>query len=50
MVILGICNMFGEGISMAFGDFLSSRAEMQFEKSEREREEWEVKNIPELEK
>ena len=47
---MGIANLFADGISMGMGDFLSSRAEMQFEKAERRREEWECENYLEGEK
>eukprot|EP01060_Flectonema_neradi_P037034 TRINITY_DN7340_c0_g1_i1.p1 TRINITY_DN7340_c0_g1~~TRINITY_DN7340_c0_g1_i1.p1 ORF type:complete len:319 (+),score=77.79 TRINITY_DN7340_c0_g1_i1:67-957(+) len=50
VLILGFANLFADGFSMGFGEFLSSRAELDFAKSEREREEWEFKNSPDLEK
>lgn len=50
VLIMGIANLFADGISMGMGDFLSSRAEMQFEKAERKREEWECDNYLEGEK
>ena len=50
VLILGFANLFADGFSMGFGEFLSSRAELDFAKSEREREEWEFENAPDLEK
>jgi vacuolar iron transporter family protein len=44
LLILGFANLFADGISMAFGDFLSTRAEQEYHKAERKREEWEVDN------
>jgi VIT1/CCC1 family predicted Fe2+/Mn2+ transporter len=49
-LILGFANLIADGIAMAFGDVLSSRAEQQYQRAEREREEWELQNYPEGEK
>lgn len=50
IIIMGFANLLGDGISMAIGDYLSSKAENEYAKSERERESWEVENYPEGEK
>ncbi len=50
ILILGFANLIADGIAMAFGDFLSTRAEQQYQASERKREEWELENYPEGEK
>jgi len=50
VLVLGVSNMFSDGLSMALGDYLSSKAEMDFNKAERAREAWEVENNPEGEK
>jgi VIT1/CCC1 family predicted Fe2+/Mn2+ transporter len=34
LLILGIANLFADGISMAFGDFISSRAEDEYQEAE----------------
>lgn len=48
--ILGVANLVADGISMAFGDYLSSKAENEYAAAERVRELWEVQNYPEGEK
>ncbi len=50
VLILGFANLFADGISMAIGDFLSTRAETEYNEAERVREQWEVANYPEGEK
>tara|TARA_R110002096_G_scaffold435128_1_gene659448 strand:+ start:2748 stop:3530 length:783 start_codon:yes stop_codon:yes gene_type:complete len=50
ILILGFANLIADGIAMAFGDFLSTRAEQQYHAAERAREEWELENYPEGEK
>ena len=47
VLVMGVSNMFGDGVSMAMGDYLSSRAEQDYIKGERLRETWEVENNPE---
>ncbi|MBI4440418.1 VIT1/CCC1 transporter family protein [Candidatus Woesearchaeota archaeon] len=46
VLILGFANLFGDGISMAIGNYLSTKSESEFYKRERSREEWEVENYP----
>lgn len=48
--ILGIANLIADGISMALGDYLSTKAENEYIAAEHLRETWEVKNYPEGEK
>ena len=50
ILILGFANLIADGIAMAFGDILSTRAEQQYQAAERAREEWELENYPEGEK
>lgn len=42
--------MIGDGLSMALGDYLSTKSEQLFFEQEKKREEWEVENNPEGEK
>ena len=50
VLILGFANLFADGISMAVGDFLSTRAENEYNRAEKDRERWEVEVYPEGEK
>lgn len=50
VLILGFANLIADGLSMAIGDFLSTRAENEYKHTEREREIWEVENYPDGEK
>ena len=50
VLILGFANLVADGISMAIGDYLSTRAENDYNRAEREREAWEVENYPQGEK
>jgi len=47
VVILGLSNVFSDGLAMAFGDYLSTKSEQEYQKNERARETWEVENNPE---
>jgi vacuolar iron transporter family protein len=49
-LIMGFANLIGDGISMAIGDYLSTKSEQEYQKKERERETWELENYPEGEK
>jgi VIT1/CCC1 family predicted Fe2+/Mn2+ transporter len=50
VLILGFANLVADGLSMAIGDFLSTKSEQEYRKTERAREEWEVEHYPEGEK
>ncbi len=47
VLILGFANLIADGLSMAIGDYLSTKAENEYKEIERERETWEVENYPE---
>jgi VIT1/CCC1 family predicted Fe2+/Mn2+ transporter len=50
VLILGFANLIADGLSMAIGDYLSTKAEQEYHAAERRREAWEVKNYPAGEK
>jgi VIT1/CCC1 family predicted Fe2+/Mn2+ transporter len=50
VLIMGFANLIADGLSMAIGDFLSTKAENEYNRAERERELWEVDNYPQGEK
>lgn len=50
ILILGVATLIGDAIAMAMGDYLSTKAEIEYQACERKREEWEVENNPEGEK
>ncbi len=50
VLIMGFANLLADGLSMAIGDFLSTKAENEYNSAEKEREKWEVENFPEGEK
>lgn len=50
VLILGFANLIADGLSMAIGDYLSTKAENEYAAAERERELWEIDNYPEGEK
>lgn len=50
VLILGFANLIADGLSMAIGDFLSTKAQREYYLAEKRREEWEVENFPEGEK
>ncbi|MCA9477682.1 MAG: VIT1/CCC1 transporter family protein [Nanoarchaeota archaeon] len=50
ILIMGFANLIADGISMAVGDYLSTKAEQEYQKRERQREEWELHHYPKGEK
>lgn len=50
VLILGFANLIADGISMAIGDYLSTKSENDYNRAERERETWEVEHYPEGER
>nr|CCA18517.1 conserved hypothetical protein [Albugo laibachii Nc14] len=47
ILIIGLAHLVADGLSMGLGDMLSSQAEAQLVRHERQREEWEFENYPE---
>lgn len=50
VLILGFANLIADGLSMAIGDYLSTKSEQEYQNAERRRELWEVEHYPEGEK
>jgi len=50
VLILGFANLIADGLSMAIGDYLSTRSEQEYHRAERQRERWEVEHFPDGEK
>ncbi len=50
VLILGFANLFADGLSMAVGNYLGTKSEVEYKARERHREEWEIENMPEEEK
>lgn len=49
VLILGFANLFADGLSMAVGNYLGTKSEIEYKNRERLREEWEVEHLPEEE-
>lgn len=50
IIILGLANLIGDGISMGLSNFLSLRSENDFQKKQRVVEEWETVEFPKKER
>lgn len=50
VLIMGFANLIADGLSMAIGDYLSTKAENDYNRAERAREAWEVEHYPDGEK
>lgn len=50
VLIMGLANLLGDGLSMGMGDYLSTKSEQEYQSDERSREAWEVEHYPEGEK
>jgi len=46
VLILGFANLLGDGLSMAIGNYLGTKSEREYHQREREREAWEIDNVP----
>lgn len=49
IIILGFANIFADGISMGVSNYLSIRSEHDYAKAQREKEEWEIEHLREIE-
>ncbi len=46
VIILGLANLLADGFSMAVGNYLSSKSDMEYVQRERKREGWEIEHYP----
>lgn len=49
IIILGFANLLADGFSMAASSFLSKKADLDYGRAQREKELWEIENLPEVE-
>lgn len=50
VLILGFANLFGDGFSMAIGNYLATKTRIEYIEKEKRREEWEIDNLAEQER
>jgi len=50
VLILGFANLLADGLSMAIGNYLGIKSELEYAQRERAMEEWEIEHIPDLER
>jgi vacuolar iron transporter family protein len=50
ILILGVANLLADGFSMAAANYLATKSGIDYAKKEREREQWEIENMPNAEK
>lgn len=50
ILIMGFANLFADGLSMSLGNYLGIKSELEYIQRQKEKEEWQVKHIPDLEK
>lgn len=49
VIILGLANLFADGLSMGAGNFLGIKSERDYQKAQRKKEEWEIDHLRNLE-
>ncbi|MBU2235723.1 VIT1/CCC1 transporter family protein [Patescibacteria group bacterium] len=50
VIVLGLANLFADGISMGLGNYLGQKSRRDYIKKKEKEEEWGIKNIPESER
>jgi vacuolar iron transporter family protein len=50
ILIMGCANLIADGFSMAVGNYLGGRSQQKFWQAEKEREVWEIENLPHAER
>lgn len=49
VIILGFANLLADGLSMGVGNYLGTKSERDYQKAQREKEEWETDHLKEIE-
>lgn len=49
VIILGFANLLADGISMGVGNYLGTKSELDYQRAQRENEEWEINHLRSLE-
>ncbi|MFH0951736.1 MAG: VIT1/CCC1 transporter family protein [Patescibacteria group bacterium] len=49
VIILGLANLFADGLSMGLGNYLGQKSERDYARGQRKKELWEIDNLPEIE-
>lgn len=49
ILILGLANLFGDGLAMGCGNYLGNKSEREYQMGQRAKEEWEIKNLRPIE-
>ncbi len=50
ILILGFANLIADGLSMGLGNYLGKKSEREYNRGQREKEAWEIKHFPEVER
>lgn len=49
VTIIGLANLFGDGLAMGLGNYLGLKSERDYQREQKQKELWEIQHIPEVE-